>query len=160
MPLTRGDRERLAVEIGDFDEAQPSLRRVDLWAGGRWLTCDDNTAYVPQFCASARGTLELLRAGRDLSLPFPGLSLEENHRRLLRLDDGSRERFAFPQYGPTTDNVLGHLFRVGAQLVITLELWHDGHPMVKPAGAVIVVTLAEAELVGVLEWMVAVLQPA
>ena len=34
---------------------------------GRWLTCDDNTAFVPQFSMSVQDTVNWLRSGCDLS---------------------------------------------------------------------------------------------
>jgi hypothetical protein len=152
-----GDKQRFAAEVGEFWEGHQQLRRVDLWGAGRWLTCDDNTAFVPQFCGSVRGTVNWLRSGCDLSLPFPGLSPAETHRRLLAVDDGSREQFWFPRWGPTTDNVVGHVFRVGDRLLVTLEFWRETHPVPEERGVVFVAELPEAEFVGVLEQMLAAL---
>ena len=153
MAILIGDRRRFAAEVGDPGGRSDPLRRVDLWAAGRWLTCDDNVAFVPQFCMSVRGTLDWLRSARDLSPPFAGLSLAETHRRLLRIDDGSREQFWFPLWGPTTDNVSGHLFREGDSLSITLEFWRDTHRPPEERGEVFVAELPEAEFVAVLERM-------
>jgi hypothetical protein len=112
-----GDKLRFAAEIGDFWEGQQQLRRVDLWAAGRWWTCDDNIAYLPQFCMSVQGSIRWLRSGCDLTQPSPDVDAAEAHRRLLAIDDGSREQFWFPRWGPTTDNVTAHVFRVGDRLV-------------------------------------------
>ncbi|MFI6082566.1 hypothetical protein ACIBBB_16580 [Streptomyces sp. NPDC051217] len=46
MTVLLGDKDRFAAEVGEWDHA---LRRVDLWAAGQWLTCDDNMAFVKQF---------------------------------------------------------------------------------------------------------------
>jgi hypothetical protein len=157
MTMLFGDKQRFAAEVGEFWGNSDQLRRVDLWAAGRWWTCDDNTVFVPQFCLSVRGTADWLRSGRDLSLPFPGLSPAETHRHLLELDDGSRERFCFSHWGPTTDNILGHAFRVGEQLVITFEFWRELHPVREEQGVVFVAELPATELLSVLDQMLAAL---
>ena len=42
-----GDRARFSVEVGEIIPV--GLRTVDLWAGGKWLTTDDNAAFLPMF---------------------------------------------------------------------------------------------------------------
>lgn len=152
-----GDRQRFAAEVADLGDGSPELCRVDLWAAGRWWTCDDNTAFVPQFCSSVRDTLRWLRSGCDLSVPFPGVSPEEAHKRLLAAYDGSREQFWFPRWGPTTDNVIAHVFRIGTRLSIPFELWRPTHPRPEERGLVFVAELPESELITVLEQMLAAL---
>ncbi len=148
-----GDKQRFAAEVGEFWDGSDQMRRGDLWAAGRWLTCDDNTAYVPQFCMSVRDTLNWLRSDCDVSLPHPGGSPAEIHRRLLDVDDGSREQFWFPLWRPTTDNVSGHVFRDGERLAITLEFWRQTHEPAYERGQVFVAELPEYELVSILEQM-------
>lgn len=157
MVSALGNKQRFAAEVGEYCDGDPQLRRVDLWAAGIWLTCDDNAAFVPQFRMSVEGTVDWLRSGCDLTMPFPGLSPEEVHRRLLDVDDGSRERFWFPMWGPTTDNVTGHLFRVGDRLVIPFEFWRPTHPRPDELGRVFVAELPEAELLRALDQMLAAL---
>ena len=152
-----GDKQRFAAEVGEFSGDSDQFRRVDLWAAGRWLTCDDNSVFIPQFCMSVWGTIDWLRLGCDLSLPHPGLSPVETHRRLLAVDDGSREQFWFPHWGPTTDNIGGHVFREGERLGITLEFWRETHLPEHERGQVFVAELPEAELIGVLEQMLGAL---
>ena len=153
-----GDKLRFAAEIGDFWEGQQQLRRVDLWAAGRWWTCDDNIAYLPQFCMSVQDSIRWLRSGCDLTQPFPHADAAEAHRRLLAIDDGSREQFWFPRWGPTTDNVTAHVFRVGDRLAIPFEFWRPAHPQPEELGKVFVAELPEVELVSVLEQMLTVLE--
>jgi hypothetical protein len=50
---------------------------------GRWLTCDDNMAYVPQFQLAVARTAEWMRSERAEPSPFAGLSPETSHRQLL-----------------------------------------------------------------------------
>jgi len=152
-----GDKQRFAAEVGEFWEGHQQMRRVDLWAAGRWWTCDDNTAFVPQFCISVRDSISWLRSGCDLTQPFPEVDATEAHRRLLAADDGSRERFWFPLWGPTTDNVTAHVFRAGDRLVIPFEFLRPTHPQPEELGQVFVAELSEAEFVRVLEQMLAAL---
>ncbi|MBC7820261.1 MAG: hypothetical protein IAG10_25535 [Planctomycetaceae bacterium] len=157
MAVLFGDKQRFAVEVGEFWEGDTRLRRVDLWAADRWLTCDDNMAFVPQFCMSVRDSLDWLRSGCDLSLPFPDVSPAEAHRLLLSADDGSREQFWFPLWGPTRDNVTAHVFRVGNRLSIPFEFWRPAHPRPEELGAVFVAEMPESELIDVLVQMLAAL---
>ena len=81
MTVLLGDKNRFAAEVGDWDNA---LCRVDLWTAGKWLTCDDNMAFVRQFRRDVLDTVAWLRSGQGSPLPFDGLSPESTHRRLLR----------------------------------------------------------------------------
>ncbi|MGC5004676.1 hypothetical protein ACLQ2L_19640, partial [Streptomyces sp. DT203] len=72
MNVILGDKRRFAAEVGE----QGQLRRVDLWAAGKWLTCDDNMAYVPQFRRDVLDTAAWLQSGEGFSMPFAGLSAE------------------------------------------------------------------------------------
>jgi hypothetical protein len=148
---TFGDKQQFAVEVGEFWQGYQQLRRVDLWVRGRWLTCDDNTVYVPQFCAAVRRTVNWLMSGCDLTPPFLGVSPLEVHRKLLALEDETREKFWFPHWGPTTDNVLGHLFRVAGKLVFTVEFWRETHPRPEERGIVFAIEISQAEFLGILE---------
>lgn len=153
-----GDKSRFAAEVGEFSESSNQLRRVDLWAAGRWWTCDDNMVFVPQFSASVQDSLTWLGSGCDLLWPHLGLDAIENHQRLLSVDDGSREQFWFPLWGPTTDNVTAHVFRDGDRLVIPFEFWRPTHPRPEELGSVFVAELPEVEIVDVLTQMLAVLR--
>lgn len=154
MSMLFGDKRRFAAEVGEFWGDSDQFRRVDLWASGRWLTCDDNVVFIPQFCMSLRDTLNWLRSAGNLSRPFAGISLTDTHRRLLEMDDGTREQFWFPLWGPTTDNISGHVFRDGDSLSITLEFWRETHKPPEERGEVFVAEMPEAELISVLEQMI------
>lgn len=163
MNVVLGDKLRFAAEVG---EPGP-LCRVDLWASGKWLTCDDNMAYVPQFRRDVLDAAAWLRSGEGSPLPFAGLSAEATHRRLTQRagDDESeaeyqlRGRFRVLLWGPTTDNVTAYLFREEDRLVITLEFWREEHLLSHPedAGAVFVVEIPAEELIGILEGVTAAL---
>ncbi|WP_405825954.1 hypothetical protein OG705_35295 [Streptomyces sp. NBC_00838] len=160
MNVVLGDRLRFAAEVG----APASLCRVDLWAAEKWLTCDDNMAYVPQFRRDVLDTAAWLRSGEGSPLPFAGLSAAATHRRLIQRagDDDEPEtdyqprcRFQVLLWGPTTDNLTAHLFREEDRLVITLSFWRKEHLLHHPedAGAVFVVEIPAEEFVGILEGM-------
>ncbi|MFJ9647650.1 hypothetical protein [Streptomyces sp. NPDC101206] len=163
MNVVLGKKFRFAAEVG---ESGP-LCRVDLWAAGKWLTCDDNMAYVPQFRRDVLDAAARLRSGDGFPLPFAGLSAEATHRRLMQ-DAGDDEsdgdhllhgRFRALLWGPTTDNVTACLFREGDRLVLTFEFWREEHLLSHPedAGAVFVAELPAEEFVGILEGIAAVL---
>ncbi|MYX37244.1 MULTISPECIES: hypothetical protein [unclassified Streptomyces] len=164
MAVVVGDRSRFAAEVGEWDHA---LRRVDLWAAGQWLTCDDNMAFVEQFRLAVLDTATWLRCGQGSPPPFGGLSPEAAHRRLMLHagDDETeaeyelRSRFSALRWGPTTDNVTAHLFRDGDRLAITLQFRRRHHLHGRPehAGEIFVAEVAAAEFIGVLEDLVAVL---
>ena len=151
MAILFGDKSRFAAEIGEFRGEDHRFRRVDFWAAERRLTCDDNDAFAEQLCMSLCNMIDWLRSGPDLIPPFPELDPAETHRRLLALDDGSRESFWFPRWGPITDNVTGHVFRWGETLTITFEFWRETHPVPEERGVVFVAELPEQEFLSVLE---------
>ncbi|MEV7318423.1 hypothetical protein AB0N56_36585 [Streptomyces microflavus] len=164
MSVLLGDKFRFAAEAG---EPGP-LCRVDLWLAGKWLTCDDNMAYVPQFRRDVLDTAAWLRSGEGSPLPFAGLSAEATHRRLMQRagDDDEPEadyqlrgRFRVLLWGPTTDNVTAYLFRVEDRLVITLSFGREEHLLSHPedAGVVFVVEIPAEEFVGILEGIAAAL---
>ncbi|RKE23467.1 hypothetical protein [Streptomyces sp. TLI_171] len=164
MDVVLGDRARFAAEVG---EPGP-LCRVDLWAAGKWLTCDDNMAYTPQFRRDVSMAAARLRSGEGSPLPFAGLSAEATHRRLARSagsDDGAEaerelpSRFRALSWGPTTDGVTAFLFRERDRLVITLEFWREEHLVNHPedAGAVFVVEIPAQEFAAILEGIAAAL---
>jgi len=165
VAVTLGDKYRFAAEVGEGDHA---LRRVDLWAAGQWLTCDDNMAFVEQFRRAVLDTAAWLRSGGGSPLPFAGLSPEAVHRRLVlgvtvcdetEADYELRSRFRVLNWGPTTDNVTILLFRDGDRLVLTLQFWREEHLLKHPehAGEVFVARVPAGEFVGILDGLLAAL---
>lgn len=154
-----GDKHRFAVEVGAEDHG---LRRVDLWAAGQWLTCDDNMVFVGQFRRAVVDTAAWLHSGGGAPLPFPGLSPQAVHRRLLR-DAGAcdeseadyelRSRFRALEWGPATDNVTVLLFREGGHLVLTLQFWRQEYLLAHPehAGRVFAAEIPIVEFAGILD---------
>ncbi|WP_377267558.1 hypothetical protein [Peterkaempfera sp. SMS 1(5)a] len=165
MTVLLGDKNRFAAEVGEWEH---SLRRVDLWAAGQWLTCDDNMAFVGQFRSDVVDTVAWLRSGAGSALPFDGLSPEATHRRLTEragAEDETEEEYRFRSqfrvlsWGPTTDNVSAHLFRDADRLVLTLQFPREEHLARHPehAGKVFVTQVPTEEFVGILEDLAAVL---
>ncbi|WP_406482639.1 hypothetical protein [Streptomyces sp. NBC_01615] len=165
MTVLLGDKNRFAAEVGEWDDA---LRRVDLWAAGKLLTCDDNLSFVSQFRRDVLDTAVWLRSGQGSPLPFEGLSPQATHRRLMHRagsDDETeaeyelRSQFRFLSWGPTTDNVTAHVFCDADRLVLTLQFWREEHLIKHPedAGEVFVAEIPRVEFVGILEDLVAVL---
>jgi hypothetical protein len=119
-----GNRATFAVEIGPPQGLE--LRMIDLWAGGQWLTRDDNVAFVPFVERAMRATAQQLRQ-RDLpGCPFPGRAPQEIYR--LLDDDGElRESFWFLQWGEVVDNVSLYAY-LDAHLVLVFQFWRDAVP--------------------------------
>ncbi|WP_232248177.1 hypothetical protein [Streptacidiphilus rugosus] len=141
---------------------------MDLWAAEEWLTCDDNMAFAGQFRRGVLDTAAWLRTGQGSPLPFDGLSPQSTHRRLLRnagTDDETeaeyelRTRFRALTWGPTTDNVIAHLFRDADRLLLTVQFWREEHLIKHPedAGKVLVAEIPTVEFVTVLEDLAVVL---
>lgn len=146
-----GDRARFAVEIGEFSDDSRQLRRVDLWAAGRWLTCDDHWAYLPAFCNAVQHTVTSVTLGGDLELPFSGLCAADTHRRFLAADDEAGQRFRTLDWGPTTDNVLAMLFRLGPDhLALTFRFWRETHHDLDERETIFTAEMPESEFVRVL----------
>lgn len=160
-----GDKHRFAAEVGEWDH---ELCRVDIWAGGKWLTCDDNMAFVRQFRRDVLDTTGRLRSGMTSALPFDGLSPQATHRRLmLRAEtDGEseadfefRNRYRGLDWGPTTDNVTTHLFQDQDCSLLTLQFRREEHLLKHPehADEVFVAKIPTAEFVGILRDLAAIL---
>src|SRR5207248_5778604 len=120
-----GEKSRFAIEVGEFSGDTDSSRRVDVWAADHWLTCDDNSVYVPHFAwclQHAVGRLlsdpQAYRSGR----PYPDLSAADNHHRMWADaesgDDAEDRAYRFMDWGPTADNVRMHLFREGGTTLL------------------------------------------
>lgn len=128
-----GDRSTFAIELGNSDDVSPDLRTVDVYADGRWLTCDDNVVYLPQFIGSLNDDLDWAitpEGDKRDTPPFPDRSPVENHREMLRLaiDDNDLHLFhSFMDWGPTSDNVSMHLFRIDGTAHRPFSFWRESH---------------------------------
>ncbi len=165
MTVLLGDKSRFAAEAGQRDHG---LCRVDLWAGGKWLTCDDSMVFVGQFRRDVLDAAAWLRSGQGSPVPFGDLSPEAAHRRLMEgagadeeteADYELRSQFRALNWGPTTDNVTVLLFRDTDRLVLTVEFRREEHLVKHPgdAGEVFVVDILAAEFIGILEDLAAAL---
>jgi hypothetical protein len=145
-----GDRATFCVEIGGI--TPPSLRTVDLWAEGKWLTTDDNTVFLPTFLHLLRSTAARVHR-RDVSpCPFPGRPPEDIFR-LLNADDETdlREQFWLMHWGDTVDNVTSYADLDGDDLVIVFAYRRAGHPFPDDLGKIFVARIPPDEFVVVLE---------
>ena len=144
-----GHTSQFAIEVEGYRASNRADGRVDLWVARQLLTCDDPHPYIPLVCGSLDRTIGWLLSESNLALPWPDLPPEENHRRLLA-DDESRWRFRFLDWGPTTDNVLWHIFIRGKNAIITAEFCRPTHHNPADLGRVFVAELPERELLLVL----------
>jgi len=166
--LTFGIRSRFCMEIGPLDPDHPTagLRRVDIWAADRWLTCDDNSVYLPSFTASVANSLgHLLTNPENLIChrPYAEVSVADNLRRMLAAAEaGNNSRYLsyrFMDWGPTTDNVSAVLFRENDVAFMPFSFWRESHHESSELGQVFVAELPERELLWVLHctaWALAI----
>lgn len=148
-----GDRARFRVEVGE--SLSPRLRTVDLWAGGKWLTTDDNTVFLPTFIDFLRSAAERVRRHDVSPCPFPGRSPEDVFRLLdAQAQAGESdlpERFWLLHWGETVDNVTSYAYLDGDDLVIVFGYWRATHPVPEDLGQVFVARLPPDEFVAILE---------
>lgn len=148
-----GDRSRFAIEIArDPDEPSGRLRVVDIYAANRWLTCDDNVAFVPQFNISVHREMSRLLspdADERYRRPFPELSPVETLRRIDSTEEDTNHysRHRVLSWGPTTDNVLAFLFVDENTAWLTFSFWRAEHHNPSEMGQVFVAELPWRELV-------------
>lgn len=112
-------------------------------------------AYVQQFRRAVLNTAAWLRSGDGSPSPFVGLSPEAAHRHLMSLadDDEPRSRFRLLNWGPTTDDVIAHVFRDGERLLRTTQFWREAHLLRHPehADEVFTAEVPAVEFIGILE---------
>ena len=152
-----GDRARFAVEVGEVWPPPPApatgeLRTVDLWAAGKWLTTDDNTAFLPTFIGFLRSSAAEVRRREVSPCPFPERSPEEVFR-LLYADDETdfRQQFWLMHWGETVDNVTSYAYLDGDDLVIVFSHWRADHPFPEDLGKVFVARIPADEFAAVLD---------
>ncbi|WP_236048431.1 hypothetical protein [Paractinoplanes ovalisporus] len=125
-----GRRATFAVEVGGLPafavEAgatrATNLREVDVWAGGRRLTCHDNTAFVPTLVHHMRSTAELIQQRAIPPSPFPWRSPAEVFRLLNANDSEFRQRFwLLHDWDEILDNVETYAW-LDDQLVIACRI--------------------------------------
>jgi hypothetical protein len=96
-----GHRATFAVEVGglpaylvEAGQTQVSdVRVVDLWAGGKQLTCHSNAAHVPTLVHHLRSAADLVRRRKVPPRPFPWRSPAEVFRLLSANESEFREQF-------------------------------------------------------------------
>ena len=141
-----GDRARFSVEVGDA--TSPALRVVDLWAAGKWLTTDDNTAYVPSFTHYLRLEADRVRRGDVPPCPFPDRTPQDTFR-LLRADrSGFAQQFWFMRWSEIVDNV-STFACLDDELVIMFEFWRATHPAPDELGQTFVTRIRPEEFTSI-----------
>jgi hypothetical protein len=104
--------------------------------------------------AAAVETLLDDHAADRYRLPYPHVSIADNHRRLCRDAtagaDGEYQRCRFMNWGSTTDNVLAHLFLADGLARIAFSFWREQHHDPVELGQIFVAELPERELLRLL----------
>ncbi|WP_343447795.1 hypothetical protein [Micromonospora schwarzwaldensis] len=130
-----GDRAIFAVEVGESISSE--LRVVDLWAAGKWLTTDDNVAFLPSFLRFLRSSAAQVRRRDVQACPYLERTPEEIFG-LLKADETEfREQFCFMTWGETVDNVSRYAW-MDDDLVIVFAFRRPAHPFPEDLGRVFV----------------------
>lgn len=133
-----GDRSTFAIEVGEVWSRD--LRIVDVWAAGKRLTTDDNTAFVPSICRQMRPAAAQVRQRDIPPCPYPGRSPEEIFRRLRADGTEFAERYWFIQWSEILDNVSKYAY-LDHDLVIVFGFWRETHPFPEDLGKVFTVRI-------------------
>jgi hypothetical protein len=152
---TYGHRTRFAITVGEALSDNGASRQVDVWAAGRWLTCDDNNVYVPHFAGCLQSAVRALLPdpGHRRDRPYPELSVEDNYRRLradFEADNDDYLAYRFMGWGPTADNVGMLLFWEKGVAYLPFSFLRPDHHDPSELGQVFVTELPEWELACVL----------
>ncbi|SBT45442.1 hypothetical protein [Micromonospora auratinigra] len=148
MTRSFSDRATFAVEIGEVEPSQ--LRVVDLWAAGRRLTIEDNSAFLPYFIPVLRSSAARVRRRDVAGCPFPGRTPEEVFRLLHADETEFREQFWFLRWGETVDNVSAYAY-LDEDLVIVFAFRREDHPESADLGRVFVARIPPDEFVTTVE---------
>lgn len=152
---TFGHRTRFAVSLGEVLSDNGGSRRVDVWAGDRWLTCADNNVFVPHFAGCLQRAVRILLSdlGGRRGRPYRNLSVEDNYCRLkadAETDNTEYLSYRFMHWGPTADNVSMLLFREEGIAYLPFSFCWPDHQDPSEFGKVFVAELPEWELASVL----------
>jgi hypothetical protein len=126
---------------------------VDVWAAGRWLTCDENTVYTPHFAGCLQRAVGglLADAQHNRGRPFPDLSVADNYRRLRAEGDNTEYlAYRFMAWGPTADNVSMLRFQEGRTVYLPFTFSRPDHHDPAERDRVFVAELPDWELAAVL----------
>jgi hypothetical protein len=157
-----GEEAKFAMCVKGQPSEPPHSRIIDVYAAGRWLTCDDNSVYVPHFAGmleSEVGRLLLTDTRGYQPRPYPQLSIAENYQRLSAANmanDGDETDYRrywhamFMNWGPTADNVGALLFREADTAYIPFIFWRQGHHDPSELGHVFVAEVSVWELASIL----------
>jgi hypothetical protein len=153
--VTFGHQSRFAITVGEYLNDDGNSRRVDVWAADRWLTCDDNSVYIPHFAGCLQRAVGFLLSNpqHGRGRPYPDLSVADNYRRLqadAETDNTEYLSYRFMGWGPTADNVTMLLFREGRVAYLPFSFWRPDHHDPTELGQVFVSELPEWELAAVL----------
>ncbi len=186
-PIMIGNKNRFAAVIeapGDPPEKDRERRCVHLWAGLHQLTADSGEkTEVQAFCRSVRSTLDLLQSDCEIKPPngFSPIKMHHALRKMEKEMESERniedlygpyrhpfdpegfsllsppEKYLFPQWGPSTREAIGHLFRYSDRVFITFEFVPGHHAGGANDGKVFAVDLPVSEFIRLLEQMLTAL---
>lgn len=166
-----GNKDIYGFELGNNESK--SLKVVDIIIGNRYVSCDDNTVYLPQFINDVKSTLESLQHIDYTTYDkyYKNKTIEKIHQFIsgnweegsesFNIEDGQvYSLHRFMDWGPTTDNITSLLFLYNNELILTYQFWREGHEVKEEINRVNYVKVKKSNLIETLENLVHELEKA
>jgi len=135
-----GNNSTFAFDIGQ-EQLETNLRTVNIVIDNRYVCCDCNSAYLPQFIASMENDIDRIAKNdwNKYHKYFEGKSISEIHEFILRTrteeskeydieDDKIFPLHNFLNWGPTTDNLCCFIVPWNNKYFLTYQFWRPEHP--------------------------------
>ena len=129
-----GNKEIIAIEVGDKVQDSPDLFLFEIWFLGRHITCVDNIAYLGPVLVQAEHDILENRNLNQHAAYFSNMSPVEAHQFILSTrdpespnwdieDDTIYLNHCILNWGPNTDNVSCFLIPIKGVIYATLQFW-------------------------------------
>jgi len=165
-----GNKTTFAFDIGQR-RLGSELRTVDIVIGNRYVCCDDNSAYLPQFIASMQFDINRIAENdwKKYHRYFERKSIREIHEFILRTRTEGAEEYdieydnIFPSHnflnwGPTTDNLCSFLIPWNGRYYLTFQFWRHEHSNKSEIGKIQNVQIELSEIAKTIKETIAVLK--
>lgn len=166
-----GNKDIYGFDLGKNESK--SLKVVDIIIGNRYVSCDDNTVYLPQFINDVKSTLKSLQHIDYTTYDkyYKNKTIEEIHQFISSNWEEGSESFdiedgqiyslhRFMDWGPTTDNITSLLFLYKNELILTYQFWREGHDVKEEINRVNYIKVNKLNLIEILENLVHELEKA
>jgi len=165
-----GNKSTFAFDIGQ-KRLETQLRTVDIVIDNRYVCCDDNTVFLPQFIASLEYDIDRIVENdwNKYHEYIKGKSIGEIHEFILRTrtegtkeydieDDKIYPLHSLLDWGPTTDNLCCFIISWNDKYYLTYQFWRPEHHNKSEIGTIQNVQIELSEIKKTLEEATAALK--